>query len=109
RELISFLVRRTVAKRAATPGLNSDRADSILGGALVVEALAETVEANGILVSGQGLREGVAIAALGDGVRAPWEVRRNSVEAMAARFATWDRLIAERRRDAAATLVEALD
>ena len=48
------------AKRAAMEGMNPDRAHSIVGGAIISHALAQYTNADGILVSGQGLREGLA-------------------------------------------------
>ena len=48
------------ATRAATPGLNPDRAHTILGGALVLEAVAQHVGASDIITAGEGLREGRA-------------------------------------------------
>ena len=47
-------------ERIGMPGMNPERAHSIVGGAVVALALMEHSEANGILVSGQGLREGLA-------------------------------------------------
>jgi exopolyphosphatase/guanosine-5'-triphosphate,3'-diphosphate pyrophosphatase len=52
-----------VEERANVPGLNSDRADSIVAGAIATEATAGFVRATQLIVSGQGLREGIALAA----------------------------------------------
>jgi exopolyphosphatase/guanosine-5'-triphosphate,3'-diphosphate pyrophosphatase len=109
-EVGSTLAKRAASKRASTPGLNADRADSIVGGAIVVEALIEAVEADDVLVSGQGLREGIALATLtgGGGVNRPDEVRRGSIEALAGRFATWNAEVANTRVDVVATLADSL-
>ncbi len=48
------------AERAAMTGMNPGRTHSIVGGAVVAQALMEHTGAGGILVSGQGLREGLA-------------------------------------------------
>ena len=51
-------------QRMAMDGMNPERAHSIVGGAIVAHALAQYVHADSLLVSGQGLREGLA--------RHPW-------------------------------------
>ncbi len=50
------------AERAKRPGLSSDRADSIVGGALVLETVFRVLGGSTMVVSPRGLREGVAIA-----------------------------------------------
>ena len=47
-------------QRAGMVGMNPERAHSIVGGAVIAHALAQHACAPGILVSGQGLREGLA-------------------------------------------------
>ena len=47
-------------ERAAIDGMNPERSHSIVGGAVVAHALSQYLEAESILVSGQGLREGLA-------------------------------------------------
>ena len=42
------------------PGLNADRRDSVVGGGLVIETLMEVLGADEVVVSGQGVREGLA-------------------------------------------------
>jgi exopolyphosphatase / guanosine-5'-triphosphate,3'-diphosphate pyrophosphatase len=88
---------RRLDRRRAMSGLNEDRADSIVGGATAVLALLDLVGAPGLVVSGQGLREGVALNALGLSTSRPPAVRRASVAAICARFATWDEERARRR------------
>ncbi len=48
------------AERGSLDGMNPERGHSIVGGAVVAHALAQYTNADGILVSGQGLREGLA-------------------------------------------------
>lgn len=48
------------SERASMEGMNPDRAHSIVGGAIISHALTQYTNADGILVSGQGLREGLA-------------------------------------------------
>lgn len=47
-------------ERAGINGMNPERSHSIVGGAVVAHALAQYAKADSILVSGQGLREGLA-------------------------------------------------
>lgn len=47
-------------ERAGVNGMNPERSHSIVGGAVVAHALAQYVNADSLLVSGQGLREGLA-------------------------------------------------
>jgi len=108
-DLAALLRSRRLSRRRATPGLNADRADSIVGGALVVLGTMQAIEASELIVSGQGLREGLAFEALGEGLPSADEVRRISLEALAARFATWDAGRAERRARIAERLQEALE
>jgi exopolyphosphatase/guanosine-5'-triphosphate,3'-diphosphate pyrophosphatase len=97
RELTSRLASRNLASLRTVPGLSADRADSITGGALVVAAAMETLGARTLMVSGHGLREGIALATLDLPLPEVWAVRRASVAALASRFATWDQLRAQRR------------
>ena len=59
-ELITNELRRRSSKqRLELPGLNDERADVILAGALVLRQLMRTSKASSITISGEGLREGV--------------------------------------------------
>lgn len=97
--------RLRLARRASIPGLNRDRADSIGGGLLVMAAAMEFLHANTLQVSGQGLREGIALATLGQSPPPALSVRRASVQALARRFTTYRRDIARRRIRIAARLL----
>ena len=55
--ILASLSRR---ERDAIPEMNLDRSHSVVGGAVVAQALVDHLGADGILVSGQGLREGLA-------------------------------------------------
>jgi len=108
--LIEDLEGRTMKRRAQMPGLNPDRADTIVGGALVIQGIMQHVGARRVVVSSRGLREGLAMASSADGdiPSAAW-VRTISVATLAARFATWEPNPASRRAAIAAHLHEALD
>ena len=107
--VIDDLVGRTMKRRAQMPGLNPDRADTIVGGALVIQSIAKHVGASEVVVSSRGLREGLALATTGSSAPSPEWVRAISVATLAARFRTWDLGAAERRTGLAADLLTALE
>jgi exopolyphosphatase/guanosine-5'-triphosphate,3'-diphosphate pyrophosphatase len=109
RDLVSRLVHTRASKRDAVPGLSRDRGDSIVGGALAIETLAEAVGAREILISGQGVREGLAASLFGDGLEAAREVRVSAVASLAQRFDGWRAEAATRRTGVARALQAALD
>jgi exopolyphosphatase/guanosine-5'-triphosphate,3'-diphosphate pyrophosphatase len=102
---------RRLDKRAALPGLNEDRGDSIVGGSLAIETLMEVLGAREVWVSGQGVREGLALHLATDSreLPDPGEVRAASIRALTARFDGWDAAKAERRVALARGLCAALD
>ena len=79
------------------PGLNPERTDSILGGAIVASEIAKYFDKRPIIVSGRGIREGLAMSGVINELPSIDEVRRRSIYALGARFDTWDRLRADRR------------
>src|ERR1700686_1482892 len=97
RELTPRLTSRNRASLRTVPGLSTDRADSIAGGALVVIAAMDALGARSLMVSGHGLREGIALAELNLPLPEVWQVRQASVTALASRFSTWDEQRAARR------------
>ncbi len=58
-ENIRLLRELPLAERRRLPGLNSDRADIILPGALVIQAVLERLEQDSVTISVNGLREGL--------------------------------------------------
>lgn len=58
-EIVDDLRRRTVRERTSIPGLNRDRADLILPGALILSHLMRRGGFEELTVSGAGLREGL--------------------------------------------------
>jgi exopolyphosphatase/guanosine-5'-triphosphate,3'-diphosphate pyrophosphatase len=109
REVTSRLLKLRQKKRGRTPGLNQDRRDSVVGGGLVVDTLMDVLGAEEILVSGQGVREGLAIGLATNTLGSPESVRRQSLEALALRFAGWSADRARRREEAASRLHTALE
>jgi exopolyphosphatase/guanosine-5'-triphosphate,3'-diphosphate pyrophosphatase len=90
-------------------GLSAERADSIVGGALAIEAFMEHVGAEQILVSSQGVREGIALRLLKMEIAATKDVKEASLASLVARFDGWNPNAAARRRSVAAALLKALE
>ena len=59
-KLVRDLTETDLEQRREIPGMNPERAHSIVGGAVVALALLEHSGGNRIMLSGQGLREGLA-------------------------------------------------
>ena len=95
-EIIEDLASRPVAKRGSVRGIKPDRADVILGGALVVAAAMECGGFEELEVTEAGLREGVFFERLLEDRDPPLldDVRRESVENLAHRFRTDDEHVA---------------
>ncbi len=108
-EIVTKVGSRTGSRRRLIPGLNADRADSIIGGALATLVTMETLGADDLIVSGQGLREGIFYDRLGMPLLAVEQVRTASLAALASRFASWDEDRAGRRTAIAVSLLESLD
>jgi exopolyphosphatase/guanosine-5'-triphosphate,3'-diphosphate pyrophosphatase len=96
-------------RRDDVSGLSGERADSIVGGAVAIHAVAEFVRAKHILVSGQGMREGVALAVLKLPIGSTETVKEASFSSLVSRFDGWRQEAASRRRRVAATLLRALE
>lgn len=62
--LLAMLTRKDLRERRLIPGLNSDRADIIVAGAVVVDELLRFYGANQLLVNERGIREGLIIKAM---------------------------------------------
>jgi exopolyphosphatase / guanosine-5'-triphosphate,3'-diphosphate pyrophosphatase len=84
--LVDALVRLPAARRATVPGISSTRAESVLGGALVVEVLMDLAGAESILVSAYGVRQGVVIEQLDLQAARPRQLRDASVSAVLSRL-----------------------
>ena len=58
--LLDLLASCDLEERALIPGMNPERTHSIVGGAVVAQALLRHTGAGSVMLSGQGLREGLA-------------------------------------------------
>lgn len=60
-ETISILCSLSLEQRRSVPGINPDRADIIVSGAAILDAILTDVRADGIRISDRALREGMVI------------------------------------------------
>jgi exopolyphosphatase/guanosine-5'-triphosphate,3'-diphosphate pyrophosphatase len=96
-------------RRAQISGLNPDRADSVIGGAVVLLEVMSALGTDRIVVSSRGVREGLALGGPDATVPPPRWVRTISIAALSARFGTWDGKAADRRTSIATRLHDSLD
>jgi len=108
RDVVERIVSTPMRRRASISGLSADRADSVAGGVLVVQAVMDVVGAPAMVVSGQGLREGIAFEELSHALPSTGAVRQASLTALASRFSTWNAERARRRSRLAAALLDIL-
>jgi exopolyphosphatase / guanosine-5'-triphosphate,3'-diphosphate pyrophosphatase len=108
-DVVDILAATREKRRDDVPGLSAGRADSIVGGAVAIQTLAEFVRAKQILVSGQGVREGIALRLLNIAVGSPQTVQEASLSSLVSRFDGWRRDAASRRRAVASALQRALE
>jgi len=108
-EIVASLCGERLKKRAGVPGLNADRRDSIVGGGLVIGTLMDLLGAEEVVVSGEGVREGLARSLGSETLEPVRSVRRSSLDALAARFFGWSPERARRREALAELLHAALD
>jgi exopolyphosphatase/guanosine-5'-triphosphate,3'-diphosphate pyrophosphatase len=107
--IVDRLARTSEKRRDEIAGLSAERADSIVGGAAAIDTLAEFVGARGILVSGHGLREGLALRLFGMPMTSPAMVKEAALSSLVSRFGGWRADAAARRRAVGATLLEKLE
>ncbi len=108
-EIADLLASRRQERLTAVPGLNDDRVDSIVGGALATAALMKTLEADWLQVAGQGVREGLAAGLISDELPPARQVRVAAVAGLAAAFSAWDSRPAAHRAAVADALFAALE
>ena len=78
------------ARRRAVPGIGGDRADVVLAGIVVFSELLRAVKAERIVVSGTGIREGIALESLGVKLPAPAETLASRSAAAASESFNFD-------------------
>jgi exopolyphosphatase/guanosine-5'-triphosphate,3'-diphosphate pyrophosphatase len=107
-EVVDRLASTREKRRDDIPGMSAERADSIVGGAVAIQTLAEFVRAKQILVSAHGVREGVALGMLKMPIGSPESVKEASLSSLVWRFDGWRPDAATRRREVAAAVHRAL-
>lgn len=86
--LEELLGEMSAAKRRSVPGIGGDRADIVPAGVLVIEELLGTAHAERVIVAGTGIRDGIALEAVGAKLPVPaLELAERSALAAAASFA----------------------
>jgi exopolyphosphatase/guanosine-5'-triphosphate,3'-diphosphate pyrophosphatase len=108
-DIADALARTKEKRRDEVAGLSAERADSIVGGAIAILTLAEFVRAKDILVSGQGVREGIALELLKIAEGPPQAVKEASLSSLVSRFDGWRKVAASRRRGVASALARVLE
>jgi exopolyphosphatase/guanosine-5'-triphosphate,3'-diphosphate pyrophosphatase len=108
-EIATMVAARRLKHRREIPGLNDDRGDSIVGGSLAVQILMDVLQAREVLVSGEGVREGLVLGGPHRTLAPPGAVREASVSALSARFTVWTASTADRRAALAAALQKGLE
>jgi exopolyphosphatase/guanosine-5'-triphosphate,3'-diphosphate pyrophosphatase len=107
-EIVDLLCQKRMRSAGRIAGLSRDREDSIVGGAIAIQALVDTFGAHEIVVSGQGVREGLVYSVANEDLPSPQKVREAALISLAGRFGTWNREWAERRRVIASKLFDSL-
>jgi exopolyphosphatase/guanosine-5'-triphosphate,3'-diphosphate pyrophosphatase len=107
-KIVDLLCHKRLRSARRIAGLSRDREDSIIGGALAIQVLVDNVGAREILVSGQGVREGLIYSSTNEELPSPVRVREVALTSLANRFSTWNAEWAERRRAIASKLLASL-
>jgi exopolyphosphatase/guanosine-5'-triphosphate,3'-diphosphate pyrophosphatase len=107
--ILDDLAGKSMKRRAQVAGLNPDRADSVIGGAVVLLEVMSALDGDRIVVSSRGVREGLALGGPDATLPPPRWVRTISIATLSARFASWDVRAAERRTMIATRLHDTLD
>jgi exopolyphosphatase/guanosine-5'-triphosphate,3'-diphosphate pyrophosphatase len=107
--ILGDLASKTMKRRAQISGLNPDRADSVVGGSVVLLEVMSALHTDRIVVSSRGVREGLALGGPDATVPPPRWVRTISIATLSARFGTWDGNSADRRTSIATRLHDSLD
>lgn len=103
-DLQASLIGLTSSQLRNVHGLNPERADTFVSGMAIVNTTLEYLGADSVLVADSGLREGVALEALGSTAVETGAIALDSVMDMCARFSTWSPERAERRARIAGTI-----
>ena len=106
--VVRLLASRKMKRRDEVAGLSGERGDSIVGGGVAIDVLAGEVGAPEVLVSGQGVREGLVQSLFEPEAPSVTDVRDASLRSLTSRFAGWDDRTARVRAEVAGVLGNAL-
>src|SRR5437879_1999114 len=104
----ALLASQAANERGRVPGLNGDRSDSIVGGALVVQAVMDRLLAADFTVAGYGLREGIALRSVTDEAARVDQVQQAAVSALGEQFGAHDPQRAKKRAAVTRKLLDRL-
>ena len=104
RNVGAFLAGHSAIERSAIDGVRAGRADSIVGGAIILEEMVRHLGADRLTVASGGIREGLAMRAFGEPVPQPRLVRAVTVESLLRHYRVWDEDDMEARAIRADTL-----
>jgi exopolyphosphatase/guanosine-5'-triphosphate,3'-diphosphate pyrophosphatase len=108
-EMVKVLCQRRPHAAKSIAGLSRERSDSIIGGALAIQELVDVLGASNIVVSGEGVREGLAYSLASRELPSEDDVRNAAVLSLATRFNTWNPDWAKHRAEIATKLLNSLD
>lgn len=108
RRVADIVQLRSLSERRGIGGLNEDRADTIVAGALVVDAMMTALRAPALTVSGQGLREGAALEAVSQSPLPLDGLRDAALQDALDQFVPARRTVAETRLAIVSSLVDAV-
>ena len=104
REMGTFLASHRLVERCEIDGVRAGRADSIVGGAIILDEMMRYLGAARLTVAAGGVREGVAMRAFGEPVPQPRLVRAAAIEGLLRHYGVWD----EGEMEARASLADQL-
>lgn len=107
RRLVDRLQSRSIEQRREISGLNQNRADSILAGAMALQGVLDRTRAASVMVSGQGLREGMAIEAEAGNLPPIAALRETTLDHLVRRFVPGLSTAADWRRETVRALAQA--
>ena len=90
REMGAFLAGHSLVERCEIDGVRAGRADSIVGGAIILDEMMRHLGADQLTVAAGGVREGVAMRAFGEPVPQPRLVRAASIKGLLRHYGVWD-------------------
>ncbi len=82
KHLLEYVRKQPVKERTRVPGLSADRADIIVAGLAIVDGVMKWFEANRVRVHEGGIRDGILLGMVGEGLGEGAEARREPMKAV---------------------------